>query len=559
MKKTWKLAAIAIFSLLNAACGGSESTPSTPVTTPDNTQFNLAITLSGLSDSGVSFRWLGQSYSISTSQTVSVTAVSYSAPTELTFADTHQCTSTLSKANDTDYNWLISCEKKAVEQAFSILIDSPLPYAVDIKLNDDIFTIKEQSLATEIITSDTPTIVQTDGPLLCNLNPDSAQSAHWRLKCDEFLIATEPVANSTHTDVVLTTPTEKIQLTITGPAEGQNITLIHQAGSQYFLLGSTIYSLQVGQNASIDLTALTGQFVSLTQHQQALYGLANDGLYRYSETLNTWQQLRPITRPLASALFVSGETLSWLTQMNDALLLDRWVNNANKSTTTADQQISQASDHGALSIDNGVMWLAKNQQNQWLLTAVELMANTVNQVIQTLDQYKQFALWQTDATTNQLLMIEGGSLATFTIENQSMSWQPYQATSADLVGAHKQLLVTATTLSQSQAQIHTLYHGKTELNHTALNNTFNWSSPAIIALQTDSTAFSSISIKHGLLLFYIEEQSEVWISDGTLNNTKRLLSDKSWQEFTNLKIIAAGQSVLLLNNKSNNQLMAITR
>ena len=263
MKKTWKLATIALLSLLNVACGSSDSSPTSPVTTPSSTQFNLAITLSGLSENPVSFRWLGQSYSINANQTVSVTAASYSAPTELTYPDTHQCTATLSKATDTDYNWQITCEEKAVEQSVSVLIDSPLPYAVNIKLNDDLFTIKEQSLSTDIVTSSTPTIVYTDGPLLCNLDQDSTQNAHWRLTCDEFLIATEHTNNSLNTDVVLTTATEKMMLAITGPSEAQNVTLLNQAGTQYFLLDSTIYSLQVGQNASIELSSFPGQFISI--------------------------------------------------------------------------------------------------------------------------------------------------------------------------------------------------------------------------------------------------------------------------------------------------------
>ena len=181
------------------------------------------------------------------------------------------------------------------------------------------------------------------------------------------------------------------------------------------------------------------------------------------------------------------------------------------------------------------------------------MNNQVNQVIQTLNKQQQFSLWQVNQSNNKLLMIEGDNILSFDVENQSMTWQPYKTTSANLIASHQDLLVTASQLSQSQAEITALYKGDNTLDNNQLIEHFNLASSPIIALRQESTAFSNITLEQGFLLFYIEGEGDVWITDGTIENSKKIFSNKSWQEFTALKIVASGASILLLNNSQSQQ------
>lgn len=551
----WKLSVISFLSLANIACsggGGSSSNPTNPPA-PTDSQFELNVKLSGLNNESVSFDWLGKKYSINSGRQITATAAKYSNPTDIVFPDTHQCSSEINKLTDSNYELLVVCESKVVDNFSSILIDAALPYAVRVKLDDQIFTIKDHSIETQINTSSTPIVLSSDGPLLCDFTQSPQQSTDWRLACEEFVITSEQTTDNSGFEAMLISQNKRIPLGLTATTQPQNIA-IHTVSSQsFFIFNNSIYSLKIDNGSSVTPNLFSGSFFSLVSHNDTLYSLASDGLYKFIKTDGTWLRVRPISQTVASPLFSSNNTLSWITRREGALVLDRFVSDSNKPSTNAAQQATEVSDHGAMSIQNGVFWLARDAANQWIFTAIEVMNNPVNQVIQTLNKQQQFALWQVNQSNNKLLMIEGDNILSFDVENQSMTWRPYKTTSADLIASHQDLLVTASQLSQSQAEITALYKGDSTLDNNQLIEHFNLASSPIIALRQESTAFSNITLEQGFLLFYIEGEGDVWITDGTIENSKKIFSNKSWQEFTALKIVASGASVLLLNNSQSQQ------
>ncbi|WP_299004333.1 hypothetical protein [uncultured Shewanella sp.] len=544
MKKfTWK-AGITALSLLMVACSGSDENQNNQ-NNNENTSahYELTVKLIGLNDESVSFDWLGKPYSANANITLTDSSSSYSPPDNIIYPDNYNCNSQTNQLTKLSYELLIECEGDIDNEMTRIEIQDPLPYRVNIKLQEQIYKIQHDSIQIENATLSSPQIISVEGPLLCELQENKQIDNTWDLHCEEYLIAAETTGYKAELEHYLITNSKKIALNIRSSSDEVATRVYTHLETQWFTINNNLYfiTLENGQFKAVEKSSTN--LTSLAKNNDTLYGLNDDGLYQLTDNLE-WIKIKPITRKLASSLYLSDHTLSWLTENHQSLVLDRLVSQVIKSPTYANEEAITSSEHAAIAIDNGTVWLAKNAQSQWILIAVEVNGHTFGQVIQTLPEETQFAIWQQEDLKNTLLMIEDNKILSFVIEEQTMTWQPIKETSANIIAANQQILVSAKKLSNDQASLINLHLGSESISQDELTSELNLTASPLLALNENDNAFSQIKLTEPWLLFYVD--GDVWITGGTIENSQKVLSNFTWEQFKMLNIITAGKSILLL-------------
>lgn len=522
--------------------------------------YQLQVELSNVSGN-VGFSWLGQSYTLSASKTLSAKAFSYLAPTAVSTPSAQTCTNQHSQVTELSYKLAVSCQTTPpANQNTQVRVNGSLPYSVSLLAGSEIVALPAGSQALDLeapLSLEQVKIAFITGPAQCWLNAGQSAS-ELLLNCEEFSLVNDGEQAKI---VSVSQPNGSALL------ESQGIT-VNSALQSYFgsLLIDTnkgIYQLDRdnGVISSFQQQVADGHSV-LVRHgvtEDTVYALGSQGLLSLVD--GDWQTVQKTTTSALSFLHSSGPYLSWLGKKADSNQLDLYQRKTGGTNNIFSLPAAAAKTAGVGTIHSSDVDLTAFWDNSGNLGYM-LPKITNPSTLQYLTATELAGIWQQDADNQRLVALRSGAVQMFKGDSStnSFGWQSLFTTTADRISVHGEV-IWAAKADGDWLTLSEVYNGQQQLAKLIA------ASASSQPLQTqwhytESTLIKPLvadEIRLGMTLLWQANavnasQGTLWVSDGV--NLLKAAQNVERGSYAQYRVLAVGKTQVVLSTPTGLQRLA---
>ncbi|MDP5135632.1 hypothetical protein ORJ04_06680 [Rheinheimera baltica] len=523
--------------------------------------YRLVVSVAG-TDQPIQFNWQANSHTVTRQAEITATGYEYQPPTAFVYPNNvtcqavHKSVLALADTNQQDYQLTVTCQTPEVTTYIEIL--QPLPYQSMVQFGEQTVAVQNTDTLTlkSVDVSLVPSISYSDGPQLCQLTVIPEQARHYKLTCEEFLIAQHNTAGAAAPLMLFTANQTPLDLGLSTDLMLTEHKVFTWQGSYYFATNQGIYKMTL-VNGEVDRvtlelnndTSLTHEFYN--QELRKLVALGPAGAKRLED--NGWQTVQATSGTNISALFSSQNSLSWLNKQNDnSVRLMQRVDGDTDRIKLAEQEFSRHSGYGTLVGEGTSVWTYWNKHGELVY---QNLRYTIPTLIDVIPAVESPSVWQRSNIADNLVRLRDGQVQFFDTEADSynFSWQLLFTDAANWLSGSKKLLLTGQQTEQSIAQINTVYiDGENTLPQ--LQASSQSVSPFWINTQVmendQKRALNPKTMLQGWALLYqgSEQAGQIWLTNG---KALYLVKDASnLAQYQALSLLQVGKQLALINNET---------